>query len=94
MKDIAIDLIEISKNFSTFEGTQTVLQNVSLCVHQGEGTVLAKVMVCYDAAASAINALAEFESESNVDFSSKIKYPHLQVTHEYAKLIESLSSTS
>lgn len=65
-----------------------------LSVQQGEGTVLAKVMVCYDAATSAINALAEFESESNVDFSSKIKYTHLQVTHEYAKLIESLSSTS
>lgn len=41
MKEIAIDLIEISKNFSTFEGTQTVLQKVSLCVQQGECVVLA-----------------------------------------------------
>ena len=41
MKEIAIELNEISKNFSTFEGTQTVLQNVSLCVQQGECVVLA-----------------------------------------------------
>ena len=41
MKEIAIDLIEISKNFSTFEGTKTVLQKVSLCVQQGECVVLA-----------------------------------------------------
>lgn len=41
MKEIAIDLIEISKKFSTFEGTKTVLQKVSLCVHQGECVVLA-----------------------------------------------------
>lgn len=41
MKEIAIELNEISKNFSTFEGTKTVLQKVSLCVQQGECVVLA-----------------------------------------------------
>jgi len=65
-----------------------------LSAQQEQGTVLTKVLGCYDNAVTAITSLAELECESTVDFSSKIKYTHLQVTHEYAKLIENLSSTS
>lgn len=62
--------------------------------NQEQGTILSKVLSCYDNSAAAIALLAESECERTVDFSSKIKYTHLQVTHEYAKLIENLSSTS
>lgn len=65
-----------------------------LSSQQEEGNILSAVLECYRECVSAVDELSKNEIESIVDFSSKIKYTHLQVTDEYVKLVTSLSSTS
>ncbi len=54
--------------------------------------VLLRVIECYDRYSSLLSALSNEQTESFVDFSSKMKYTQLQLTHEYVKLMEALSS--
>ena len=107
MKEAQQALAELSVEFDRSQQTPAEGRNAALeilapleslqaqlSVQQEQGGVLAEVLGCYASCVSAIRGLSEYESKSIVDFSSKIKYTHLQVTYEYAKLVESLSSTS
>ncbi len=58
---------------------------------QGQG-ILTDMQACLAHCEDALEELAEYNTESTVDFSSKMKYTHLYIASEYGKLGQQISA--
>lgn len=62
----------------------------TLLAQSASGDVIDAVSQCYIDTLSSLNGLSGYETESYVDFSSKIKYTQIEATQLYAALMQKL----
>jgi len=69
------------------------LQNdmASLSAYTGSEPMLMDMLNVYHSAVTAIEELIESNYQSDIAFSSKLKYTQLYITHEYVKLMDRLA---
>ena len=63
-----------------------------LAAASADNAVLQATKDCFDAYDEALSVLAEYKTESFVDFSSKMKYTHICMAHAYARLAQQVSN--
>ena len=74
---------------------RTNLENATSILNEQSttsGDVLSLVKACYDNCLTALKELESLNTESFVTFSARFKYTQIQVTHEYVKLVGSLTA--
>lgn len=64
-----------------------------LKVAEQNNPIISAAKTCYNTCEGALSELANYNTESTVDFSSKIKYTHISIVHAYAKLAEQVSAS-
>lgn len=64
-----------------------------LKVAEQNNPIISAAKTCYNTCESALSELADYNTESAVDFSSKMKYTHISIVHAYAKLAEQVSTS-
>jgi hypothetical protein len=64
-----------------------------LLAQQSDGSVLGMVNECYNKYITALESLESTETQSFVEFSSQMKYTHLDITYQYAMLVKEVSET-
>lgn len=62
-----------------------------LLTQQSDGSVLGMVNECYDKYIEALESLENSGTQSFIEFSSQMKYTHLDITYEYAMLVKGVS---
>jgi hypothetical protein len=60
---------------------------------QSDGSVLGMVNACYNKYIEALQSLESTQTQSFVEFSSQMKYTHLDITYQYAMLVKEVSAT-
>ncbi|OQB24694.1 MAG: Sporulation related domain protein [Firmicutes bacterium ADurb.Bin182] len=59
---------------------------------KADGAVLGLVKKCYEKYIASLEELEKYDTESFIDFSSQMKYTHLDITYEYAELVKEVSA--
>ena len=67
-------------------------KDVFLAEDTGSNSVLSAMEACFTKYEDALTELSNYETESFVDFSSKMKYTHLYIAHAYATLAQQVSA--
>lgn len=67
-------------------------KDVFLAGDTGSNPVLLAMEECFHKYEDALSTLSGYDSESFVDFSSKMKYTHLYIAHAYATLAQQVSA--
>ncbi|HWR22782.1 MAG TPA: SPOR domain-containing protein [Feifaniaceae bacterium] len=67
-------------------------KDVFLAEGAGSNPVLSAMETCFNKYEDALTELSGYDTESFVDFSSKMKYTHLYIAHAYATLAQQVSA--
>ena len=60
---------------------------------QADGSILESVNNCYNKYIEKLEGLGKSTAQSFIDFSSEMKYTHIDITYEYAMLVKEVSGS-
>ena len=88
------DSLSVSAGKSNVTSIQDELSGAmkSLIDQKSDASILASVKACYDAFYKDLQSLAQYNTESTVEFSAQMKYTQIKMACEYKDLVEGLSS--